>query len=173
MLLRPKVFTDERGFFFEPYNMKMISKLLGIEHFVQENQAYSYKGVLRGLHFQVPPKAQGKLVRCLYGEILDVAVDLRPMSATFGKHYKVSLSHNNNSQLWIPPGFAHGALTVSDFSVMAYYCTELYSPENAHSIAYDDPHLAIDWEMEEIMVNARDRNAPAFIDYNYTEIWNK
>ncbi len=170
-VLEPQVFNDERGHFLEAYNHDIFRETLTIESMVQENQAYSQMGVLRGLHFQIPPKAQGKLVRCVYGKILDVAVDLRPLSKTFGEHYKVILSHENNHQLWIPAGFAHGALTLSDYSLMAYFCTEYYSPEYARAIVYNDPDLGINWGSTEIICNDRDLYAPKFNQYNFSNIW--
>lgn len=171
VVMEPSVFRDQRGHFLEAFNHNDLSEDLSVDSFVQENQAFSHNGVLRGLHFQIPPRAQGKLVRCVYGSILDVAVDLRPHSKTFGNHYKVVLSHENNLQLWIPSGFAHGVLTQSEFSLMAYFCTEYYSQDNARAIVYNDPDLGIDWGYSNIICNDRDLNAPTFSEYNFHEIW--
>lgn len=144
----------------EAMNVETLASLGIGETIVQENQAYSLKGVLRGLHLQRPPFAQGKLIRAIQGEILDVAVDVRIGSPTFGQHYKTVLSDENQHQLWIPQGFAHGALTLSETSIMAYYCTAPYSKEHSVSIRYNDPDLAIDWELESFILTELDRNAP-------------
>lgn len=160
VLLKPDVFIDERGYFLEAMNIENLLHFGISENIYQENQVFSYKGVLRGLHFQKPPYAQGKLIRVIKGEILDVAVDVRKGSKTFGRHYKVLLTENNQHQIWIPPGFAHGALTLSDASIMAYYCTAPYSKEYALSIRYDDPDLGIDWGLEELILKDIDRYAP-------------
>lgn len=168
--MKPRVFHDDRGYFLEAMNIQTL-KNIGIDSdIVQENQAFSYKGVLRGLHFQRPPYAQGKLFRAIQGEILDVAVDVRIGSPTYGKHYKVVLSDENQYQVWIPPGFAHGALTVSETSIMAYYCTAPYSKEHSVSIRYNDPDLAIDWGLESFILTELDRNAPLLkeIDSGFT-----
>lgn len=159
-LVKPKVFPDERGYFLEAMNTETL-KNIGIDSaFVQENQAFSYRGVLRGLHFQRPPYAQGKLIRAIQGKILDVAVDVRIGSPTFGQHYKTVLSDENQHQLWIPPGFAHGALTLSETSIMAYYCTAPYSKEHSVSIRFDDPDLGIDWMLDHFILTEIDRHAP-------------
>jgi len=160
VLIIPDVFSDDRGYFLEAMNIESLARV-GIDAtIVQENQAFSYRGVLRGLHFQKYPLAQGKLVRAIQGKILDVAVDVRIGSPTFGQHYKTVLSDENQHQLWIPPGFAHGALTLSETSIMAYYCTAPYSKEHSVSIRYNDPDLAIDWELESFILTELDRNAP-------------
>ena len=159
-MIIPDVFSDDRGYFLEAMNIESLARV-GIDAtIVQENQAFSYRGVLRGLHFQKYPLAQGKLVRAIQGKILDVAVDVRIGSPTFGQHYKTVLSDENQHQLWIPPGFAHGALTLSETSIMAYYCTAPYSKEHSVSIRYNDPDLAIDWELESFILTELDRNAP-------------
>lgn len=173
LLIKPQIFHDERGFFFEAMNIDKLAKI-GIKDLIyQENQAFSYKGALRGLHFQKPPFEQGKLVRAIKGEIVDVAVDIRKGSPTFGKHYKTPLSENNQYQIWIPPGFAHGALTISDTSIMAYYCTNRYSRNHAYNLLYSDPDLAIDWELDSFILTDLDRNAPRLKDidtgFYYTE----
>ena len=169
-LIIPKVYYDSRGYFLEAMNVETLASLGIGETIVQENQAYSLKGVLRGLHLQRPPFAQGKLIRAIQGEILDVAVDVRIGSPTFGQHYKTVLSDENQHQLWIPPGFAHGALTLSETSIMAYYCTAPYSKEHSVSIRYNDPDLAIDWELESFILTELDRNAPLLkeIDSGFT-----
>lgn len=159
ILMETDVFHDNRGRFLEAMNICKLRELISGFNPVQENQAYSQKGVMRGLHFQKPPLAQGKLVRAIQGEILDVAVDVRIGSPTFGQHYKVVLSDENQYQLWIPPGFAHGALTISETSIMAYYCTARYSKEHSISIRFDDPDLGIDWGLDHIILNETDRHA--------------
>ncbi len=163
-LFSPQVYFDFRGYFLEAMNTQRLRELGIKASFVQENQAFSHRGVLRGLHFQKPPLAQGKMVRSIYGSILDVAVDVREGSPTYGKHYKVLLSDENQMQLWIPPGFAHGALTLSDTSVMAYFCTAPYSKEASVTIKHNDPFLGIDWEIDDIILADIDENAPCLRD---------
>lgn len=147
LILEPKVFGDERGFFFESFNQADFEAVTGLHglQFVQDNHSKSVKGVLRGLHFQTPPKAQGKLVRVVHGAVFDVAVDIRRASPTFGQWVGVELSAENKKQLWIPPGFAHGFLTLSDTAEFLYKTTDVYSPAHEKAIRWDDPHLAIDW----------------------------
>jgi dTDP-4-dehydrorhamnose 3,5-epimerase len=146
LLIEPKVFEDSRGFFFESFNLKEFSKatLLDVT-FVQDNHSKSSKGVLRGLHYQLPPYAQGKLIRVIQGEIFDVTVDLRKSSPTFGKHVSQILSAENNKQIWIPQGFAHGFLTLSDSAEILYKTTDFYYPESECCIIWDDPDLGIRW----------------------------
>jgi len=170
ILLSPDIYCDDRGYFLEAMNVEKL-RILGIDGILyQENQAFSHKGVLRGLHFQKPPCAQGKLIRAIKGSILDVAVDIRRGSPTFGQHYKAVLTDENQYQLWIPPGFAHGALTLSETSFMAYYCTGPYSKENSVSVRYNDPDLAIDWVLQSFILTELDRNAPLLkeIDSGFT-----
>jgi len=146
VLITPKVFGDERGFFYESFNAKDFSECIGEEHqFVQDNHSKSIKGILRGLHYQLPPKAQGKLVRVPQGEVFDVAVDIRRSSSTFGKWVGEILSSGNKRQLWIPPGFAHGFLTLSDSAEFLYKTTDYYAPEYERCIAWNDPEIGIDW----------------------------
>ena len=161
-IIEPDVFTDSRGSFFEALNLIKLKQKGILHRITQENQAYSYKGVLRGLHYQNPPYEQGKLVRCIMGKIQDVAVDIRKGSPTYGKYFSVILSDENNKQLWIPPGFAHGALTLSDISIMAYFCTKQYSEENSVSIKYDDKTLAIEWILDNIIVSENDKKGMSF-----------
>ncbi len=146
LVIEPKVFNDERGFFFESYNRRAFKEATGLDpEFVQDNHSKSVKGVLRGLHYQLPPKAQGKLVRVVQGEVFDVAVDLRRSSLTFGKWVAEILSAENKKQLWIPPGFAHGFLTLSDSAEFLYKTTDYYAPDYERAIRWDDPTLAIAW----------------------------
>ncbi len=162
LIVEPNVYQDKRGYFLEALNVDKLKKG-GIQFNVcQENQAYSHRGVLRGLHFQLEPFQQGKLVRAVFGDILDVAVDIRVGSPSFGQYVKIILTGDNNKQLWIPPGFAHGALTISEFSLMAYYCTAPYSQFSSRSIKYNDPELNIDWEMDKIIVSEQDESSYSF-----------
>jgi dTDP-4-dehydrorhamnose 3,5-epimerase len=147
LLLEPRVFGDDRGFFFESYNRQIFREATGVDpYFVQDNHSRSVKGVLRGLHYQLPPKAQGKLVRVVAGEVFDVAVDIRPKSPTFGKWVGEVLSAENRRQMWIPPGFAHGFLTLSETAVFLYKTTDYYSPEYERCIRWDDVTLAVSWQ---------------------------
>jgi len=162
-VLEPKVFDDERGYFFESFNQKVLNQLIGQEvQFVQDCHSKSRRNVLRGLHFQLPPKAQGKLVRVVHGEVFDVAVDLRQDSQTYGCWVGQILSADNRKQMWIPPGFAHGQLTLSETSEFLYKTTEYYAPEHERCIRWDDPSLGIDWPLEvSPILSARDQLALA------------
>ncbi|NUP87548.1 MAG: dTDP-4-dehydrorhamnose 3,5-epimerase [Burkholderiaceae bacterium] len=149
MLIEPKVFGDTRGFFFESFNQRAFNDATGTSHqFVQDNHSRSTQGVLRGLHFQVSPKAQGKLVRVVRGAVFDVAVDIRRSSPTFGKWVGEELSADNHRQLWVPPGFAHGFVVLSDTAEFLYKTTDYYAPEHERCIAWDDATLAIDWRVD-------------------------
>lgn len=142
--IQPRVFSDERGYFFESWSERdFAAEGLGL-NFVQDNESYSRKGVLRGLHYQ-KTKPQGKLVRAVRGEVFDVAVDLRPGSTTYGRWHSVILSGDKHNLFYIPPGFAHGFLVLSDTAIFAYKCTDFYHPEDEGGIAWDDPGLAIQW----------------------------
>ncbi len=163
VLLTPQRFGDARGFFCETYNEKTFAPLIGAQHFVQDNHSLSVPaGTLRGLHFQIPPKAQGKLVRVARGAIFDVAVDIRLSSPTYGQHVAVTLSAENGSQFWIPAGFAHGFCTLEPNSEVLYKVTEFYAPECDRGLAYDDPALGIDWPKfpEAYLLSAKDRTHP-------------
>jgi dTDP-4-dehydrorhamnose 3,5-epimerase len=149
LIIEPQVFGDERGFFVETYNAERY-KEAGINlEFVQDNLSKSQKGVLRGLHFQKEPFEQGKLVQVIKGKVLDVAVDIRHNSPTFGEHVSVELSEENKTQFWIPPGFAHGFISLEDETIFSYKCTNLYSPESEGSIMWNDADLNIDWKFKE------------------------
>ncbi|MGQ7957257.1 dTDP-4-dehydrorhamnose 3,5-epimerase [Pseudomonas sp. SP16.1] len=146
VLFEPKVFGDDRGFFFESFNQKSFEDAVGYPvSFVQDNHSRSSQGVLRGLHYQLPPHAQGKLVRVVQGEVFDVAVDIRKSSPTFGQWSGVLLSAENKRQFWIPAGFAHGFVTLSDSAEFLYKTTNYYAPQSERSILWNDPALAIDW----------------------------
>jgi dTDP-4-dehydrorhamnose 3,5-epimerase len=150
LIIEPRVFGDDRGFFFESFNRQRFEEATGLKgiDFVQDNHSRSRRGVLRGLHFQVAPRAQGKLVRVSHGEVFDVAVDIRPDSPRFGQWAGVLLSASNHRQLWIPPGFAHGFLVLSETADFLYKTTDYYSPEHERCIRWDDPQLGITWPID-------------------------
>ena len=164
-IIQPKVFEDERGYFFESYN-KTVFANHGIDvDFVQDNQSLSQKGVLRGLHFQNPPYAQGKLVRAIKGGIFDVAVDLRKTSPTYGQHFDVELTEKNRTMLWIPQGFAHGFLTLEDNTIFSYKCSNVYNKESEDSIVWNDPTLSIKWGINNPILSEKDKTGPLFKDF--------
>ncbi len=159
-IIKPKVFEDERGSFFESFNQKVFEETTGLQvDFVQDNQSSSKKGVLRGLHFQTGDYKQAKLVRVLMGEVLDIAVDLRPDSKTYRKHFSIILNDQNNFQLYIPKGFAHGFITLSETAIFAYKCDNYYHKPSELGIKYNDPSLAIDWKLDpsEIQLSQKDK----------------
>src|SRR5580692_12028640 len=161
-VLEPRVFKDERGFFFESYNQRIMAEAGIVENFVQDNHSCSSRNVLRGLHYQLR-RPQGKLVRVVEGEILDVAVDMRRSSPTFGGWEAVRLSGENKRMLWIPAGFAHGFLVLSEKAHVLYKATDFYSPEHERTLAWNDPDLKIDWELDsEPIVSAKDQRGVAF-----------
>ena len=166
LVIEPRFFGDERGFFFESFNQRAFDEAAGAHvDFVQDNHSKSSRNVLRGLHYQLPPKAQGKLVRVVQGEVFDVAVDLRKNSKTFGQWVGETLSAENKKQLWIPAGFAHGFLTLSDTAEFLYKTTDYYSPAHERCIRWDDAQLAIDWPMQGApSLSAKDAVAPLFAD---------
>lgn len=146
LIFEPKVFGDDRGFFYESFNQKIFEEAVGSKiEFIQDNHSKSTKGVLRGLHFQLPPFAQAKLVRCVVGEVFDVAVDIRKSSPTFGKWVGVHLSADNKRQLWIPEGFAHGFLVLSETAEFVYKTTNYYSPTHDRGVLWNDPSININW----------------------------
>jgi dTDP-4-dehydrorhamnose 3,5-epimerase len=148
-LFEPKVLSDERGYFYESYNENIFNDFAITTRFVQDNQSYSKKNTIRGLHYQLNPNAQAKLVRVIYGEVLDVAVDLRRHSPTYGKHFSVRLSADNHLQLYIPRGFAHGYSVLSETAIFFYKCDGFYHKESERGILYNDPDLTIDWLVNE------------------------
>ena len=163
LIIEPDVFGDRRGYFFESFNRKRFEEITGMTvDFVQDNESLSTYGVVRGLHFQKPPRAQAKLVRVVKGRVLDVAVDLRKDSPTYGHHVSVELSDENHRQLFIPKGFAHGFSVLSEEVVFQYKCDDYYAPETEGAVAWDDPDLAIDWQIpaEKIILSEKDRNHP-------------
>jgi dTDP-4-dehydrorhamnose 3,5-epimerase len=164
LILEPKVFGDERGFFMESFNQQAFDAAVGYPvNFVQDNHSRSARGVLRGIHFQRPPHAQGKLVRVTSGAVFDVAVDLRRSSANFGKWVGVELSAHNHRQLWVPPGFGHGFLVLSESADFLYKTTEYYAPAQEAVLSWDDPCVAISWPMAGLqpMLSAKDSKAGA------------
>jgi dTDP-4-dehydrorhamnose 3,5-epimerase len=164
LMFEPRVFGDERGFFLESFNQREFDRAVGRHvEFVQDNQSRSQRGVLRGLHYQLPPHAQGKLVRVTSGRVFDVAVDMRRSSATFGRWVGTELSAAEHRQLWIPPGFAHGFLVLSDSADFLYKTTDYYAPASEGSVRWDDPQLAIGWPSAvEPTLSDKDRCAPLF-----------
>ncbi|WP_251864322.1 dTDP-4-dehydrorhamnose 3,5-epimerase [Achromobacter sp. Marseille-Q4962] len=165
LLLEPRVLGDERGFFFESFNQAAFEAATGLQpRFVQDNHSRSIQGVLRGLHYQIE-QPQGKLVRVCAGEIFDVAVDLRRSSPSFGKWVGTLLSAENKRQVWIPEGFAHGFLTLSDFAEVLYKTTDYYAPRHERCIRWDDPELAIAWPCRQLpLLSEKDRNGASFAD---------
>ena len=161
ILLEPKVFGDDRGFFFESFNQQVFEEAIGYSvQFVQDNHSKSQQGVLRGLHYQLPPKAQGKLVRVVHGEVFDVVVDIRQDSPTYGQWVAEILSAENKKQLWIPPGFAHGFLTLSDSAEFLYKTTDYYAPDYERSILWNDPAIGIVWPLNTVpQLSAKDQQA--------------
>lgn len=162
LIIKPDVFRDQRGYFFETYNRETFVKHGLDVTFVQDNESKSKKGVLRGLHFQRPPFAQCKLVRVVHGAIMDVAVDLRKGSPTCGKWHAVELSDENKLMFWIPEGFAHGFISLSDNTVVAYKCNNVYHRESEGSIHWNDPDIHIDWRINDPLVSEKDNLAPSF-----------
>ena len=169
-LIEPRVFGDERGFFFESFNEQAFNAATGNTlPFVQDNHSKSTKGVLRGLHYQLPPRAQGKLVRVIQGEVFDVAVDIRKGSPTYGQWVGEILSADNKKQLWIPPGFAHGFLTLSDTAEFLYKTTDTWSPEHERAIIWNDPTLNINWPLNGVTPTLAPKDAAA-LAFNAAEI---
>lgn len=166
LLIEPRVFADDRGIFFESWNSREFAEIIGEDvEFVQDNHSRSEKGVVRGLHYQLPPHAQGKLVRVVHGTALDVAVDIRTSSPNFGKWTAVELSELNHLQMWVPPGFAHGFLAVTAVVDVLYKATSYYAPESDRSIRFDDPDIAIDWPLAAApILSEKDRAAPVLAD---------
>ncbi|MBL7899807.1 MAG: dTDP-4-dehydrorhamnose 3,5-epimerase [Crocinitomicaceae bacterium] len=163
----PSVFTDERGAFMETFNQKIIDEAAGRHlEFVQDNQSISKKNVVRGLHFQIPPFAQAKLVRVLKGKVIDVAVDLRKHSSTYGQHVSIELSAENNTVFFIPEGFAHGFSVLEENTVFAYKCSAFYSKQHEGSILWNDQALNINWKIENPVVSDKDKIGPLLHDFN-------
>jgi len=165
-ILEPRVFEDSRGIFFETFNDLKFKEEIGLDvEFVQDNESISKKNVLRGLHFQLPPFAQGKLVRVVSGRALDVAVDIRKNSPTYGKYHLVELSSENKKQFWIPPGFAHGFVALEENTIFNYKCTNYYSPVSERTIQWNDPLLNIDWKISEPIISEKDQKGLDFATF--------
>ena len=167
LILEPKIFGDSRGYFYESYNKQRFEEVTGLNiNFVQDNQSKSCYGVLRGLHFQKPPYAQSKLVRCVKGQILDISVDIRKSSPTFGKYVAVELSEDNHRQLFIPHGFAHGFVVLSEEAIFQYKCDNFYHKESEGAIAWNDPEINIDWTIpfEDVILSDKDKVNPLLKD---------
>jgi dTDP-4-dehydrorhamnose 3,5-epimerase len=165
LVVQPKVFEDARGYFYESYS-KALFKQHGIdEDFIQDNQSLSQAGVLRGLHFQNPPYAQGKLVRVIKGAILDVAVDIRKQSPTYGQHYLIELNETNKTMLWIPGGFAHGFLTLQDNTIFSYKCTNYYNKASEGCILWNDNTLNINWNVQNPLLSDKDKVGAPFNEF--------
>lgn len=166
-IIEPRVFKDSRGYFFESYSKRDFDKAVGKIEFVQDNESCSTKGVIRGMHFQKPPFSQAKLVRCVVGKVLDVAVDLRKDSPTFGEYVAVELSEENHRQFFIPKGFAHGFEVLSDVAVFQYKCDEYYHPEAEGGLDAFDPSLGIEWhtEVREAVISEKDRKHPKISEF--------
>ncbi len=164
MIFEPRVFADDRGYFYESYNEKIFAEAGIHDNFVQDNQSKSTYGVLRGLHYQTGEHVQSKLVRVLEGSVLDVAVDIRPDSPTYGQHYTIELSAENHLQFYVPRGFAHGFLVLSDTAIFSYKCDNFYNKASEGGIAYDDPTLNIDWKIptEDMILSDKDKVNPTF-----------
>ncbi len=160
ILVDPKIFGDERGFFMETYKFSDFAQMGIKEHFVQDNYSRSSAAVLRGLHYQKNPHAQGKLVQCIRGRIFDVAADIRKNSPSFGQWVGVELSEKNRSMLYVPPGFAHGFIVLNESADVLYKCTSEYSPENDRGIMWNDPDLNISWPIKEPVLSGKDANHP-------------
>jgi dTDP-4-dehydrorhamnose 3,5-epimerase len=176
LLLTPRVFGDERGFFFESWNQQAFNAAAGDTAFVQDNHSRSSRGVLRGLHYQLPPHPQGKLVRCVLGEIFDVAVDIRRSSPTFGQWVGAVLSADNKQQLWVPAGFAHGFLTLSEQAEVLYKTTDFWSRQCERAILWDDPALAIAWPLEALagavpQLSQKDGAAPLLAELSPADLF--
>ncbi|WP_420552535.1 dTDP-4-dehydrorhamnose 3,5-epimerase [Tenacibaculum aiptasiae] len=167
IIIKPTIFGDERGYFFESFNKKRIEKYVQNLNFIQDNESKSQKGVLRGLHFQKPPYSQSKLVRCIKGKILDVVVDLRKGSPTYGKHISEELSEENKKQLYIPKGFAHGFLVKSEEAIIVYKVDNYYAPDYDSGIKWNDIDLQIDWGVkeEEVILSEKDKKLKSFRDF--------
>jgi len=175
-IIEPKVFGDERGYFMETFREDLFEKNVRKINFIQDNESKSKRGVLRGLHYQLPPFAQSKLVRVIKGSVIDVAIDIRKNSPTFGKYVAVELSEENKRELFIPRGFAHGFLVTSNEAIFTYKVDNYYAPKYDRSIRFDDPDINIDWNFskEEILVSDKDKNAPFLKDaevFEYVDLY--
>ncbi|MBL6730947.1 MAG: dTDP-4-dehydrorhamnose 3,5-epimerase [Bacteroidia bacterium] len=165
LVIQPKVFGDERGYFFESFRDDVLNNHGVSSKFVQDNQSKSNKGILRGLHFQKAPHAQGKLVTVVKGSVLDIALDIRTNSPTYGHHFAIELNEVNKTIFYIPPGFAHGFLTLEDNTLFSYKCTNYYNLESEGSVLWNSASLNIDWGIENPILSEKDKTAPNFTDF--------
>ena len=174
-IIEPKVFGDARGYFFESFSEREFQEKVGDIHFVQDNESMSKYGVMRGLHFQRPPYAQSKLVRCVKGEVIDVAVDIRKGSPTYGQHVAVLLTEENHRQFFVPQGFAHGFAVLSESAIFQYKCDNFYHPEADGGISILDETLGIDWglAMEEALLSEKDTKHPKLAEFDSPFIWSQ
>lgn len=166
VIIEPKVFDDDRGYFYESFKKNIFKENGILDDFVQDNQSLSQKGVLRGLHFQCTPYAQAKLIRVIKGSVLDVAVDLRKNSVTYGQHFSIELSEQNKKMFYIPSNFAHGFLTLEDDTIFTYKCSNYYDKQSEGSILYNDKDLAIDWGVSNPILSEKDKDAQLFNQFN-------
>lgn len=164
LVIEPQVFGDERGYFFESYHQLKFKEVAFMEMFVQDNESLSTKGTIRGLHFQAPPFAQGKLVRVVQGAVYDVVVDIRKNSPTYGQSFGIELSAHNHLMFWIPSGFAHGFSVLTDQTIFLYKCTNFYNKEAEGGILWNDPALAIDWKVDNPIISPKDQELPTLAD---------
>ncbi len=175
VIIEPKIFKDDRGYFYESFSQREFEEKVCKTTFVQDNQSQSSYGVLRGLHFQKPPHAQSKLVRCIQGKVLDVAVDIRQGSPTFGQYVAVELSAENNRQLFVPRGFAHGFSVLSETAVFQYKCDNYYAPQHEGAIAWNDPAIGIDWQLpiDGVVLSEKDQQHPNLADAEWLFDYNE
>lgn len=175
IIIEPKIFGDSRGYFYESYSQRDFEEQVGKVNFVQDNQSFSHYGVLRGLHFQNPPYTQSKLVRVIQGKVVDVAVDIRKGSPTYGKYVAVELTGENHRQFFIPKGFAHGFVVLSETALFQYKCDEFYHPEAEGAIMWNDPDLAIEWPLkaEDIELSEKDKHHPCLKDFESPFVYNR
>ena len=166
-LIEPKLWRDDRGYFYESYSKKAFEEAGIFANFVQDNQSFSEKGTLRGLHAQKDPSAQGKLVRVITGRVLDVAVDIRKNSPTYGEHVIAELSGENHNMFWVPPGFLHGFVTLEDNTIFTYKVTKLYDKSSEIGVLWDDKDLGIDWGIDplQVILSEKDKELPEFVDF--------
>lgn len=175
LILEPRIFRDDRGYFFESFSQRTFNEEVREIHFVQDNESKSSYGVVRGLHFQKPPFTQSKLVRVIQGAVLDVAVDIRRGSPTFGQYVKVELTGENHRQFFVPRGFAHGFSVLTDEVVFQYKCDNFYAPQSEGAIAWDDPDLGIDWQIpaDKVILAEKDKHHPRLKDAEWLFDWNE
>lgn len=166
VVIKPTVFEDERGHFFEYYQKELFAQNGIKDDFVQDNQSLSQKGVLRGLHFQAPPYAQAKLIRVIKGAVLDVAVDIRKNSPTYGKHFSIELNERNKKQLYIPVGFAHGFFTLEDNTIFSYKCSNYYHKTSEGALLWNDKDLSINWKVAQPVLSEKDKEATPFQQFS-------